>query len=84
MGAANLPIVGSSTLTATSSLASCAEVEESSVDAPQTYALVSSVETAFFQQKYHCGVNLQHLSPSTQVYKGINEELMWFVASDSL
>ena len=76
--AANLPAAGYSTLTATSSLASCAEVVKSSVDAPLTYTLVSSVVTAFFQKKYHCGVNLQHFSPSTQVYNSINEELMWF------
>ena len=36
MGAANLLAAGNSTLTATSSLASCAEVAQSSVDAPLT------------------------------------------------
>ena len=78
MGAANLPAAGYSTLTATSSLASCAEVVESSVDAPLTCALVSSVETALSHQRHHCGVNLQCISPSTQVYNSINEELMFF------
>ena len=37
MGAANLLAAGNGTLTATSSLASCAEVAESSDDAPLTY-----------------------------------------------
>ena len=49
MGAAILPIAGYSTLTATS-------LVESSVDAPLTCALVSSVETAFFQQKHQCSL----------------------------
>ena len=52
MGAANLPISGYSTLTATSSLASCAEVVKSSVDAPLTYTLVSSVEKVLPQHVF--------------------------------
>ena len=58
LGEANLPAAGYSTLTATSSLASCTEVVKSSVDAPLTYTLVSSVETAFFQQKYQSAASL--------------------------
>ena len=59
LGAANLPAAGYSTLTATSSLASCAEVVKPSVDAPLTYKSIIVV------------------SP-TQVFNGINEELVWF------
>ena len=41
-----------------------------SVDTPLTYALVSSVETAFFQQRHHCGViNAEDLTYTL----GINE-----------